>query len=332
MVVGLIVFVMLLMTGCLHEDEQQRSCWSLDIPVVSISSNGTATTRGVCVSSEEDVRRVFNDETESIAIQFASECKMIDVFRLMGHFSMNGTRKFYFTSINARPIAVLYSMPGDFIDIADWNTKIDGYVMDDTKFYKHDGLTELFIGIPDWYEPESNPCDDVYEKSIKYMELSAGPTNRAAQIFCDASVSTARFSNFLDAASESGYKCVFLSVFDGFNFDAVQYSCHKARSYSLAMQILCDPRKSVVFDKIAKCDDYESLQIVSFAAAAAALNRTDKSDAAFDGQLQLIAVEAANRLAIIKPDKARDVISILQKEFLIDVHLSQSQFIPDSAK
>ena len=88
--------------------------------------------------------------------------------------------------------------------------------MDNMRLFAWKNLFELSVERQDWIDYKDEPCTNVYLKASVLMgnvrEKQGG--NRVAKLFCAGSTRSERCLEFMAAAAENGYKCVFLSSFD----------------------------------------------------------------------------------------------------------------------
>lgn len=96
----------------------------------------------------------------------------------------------------------------------------------------------------------------------------------------------------------------------------------KERSYSIAMEILENPRQSDMHQRIESLEDIDALRIIVFAAASAAWDMEAGPDVAFDFTLHEMALAAIHRLFVLDSPKARDAIDGYKQVFCVDGSIS----------
>lgn len=205
---------MVLNGGCRYD----AFCRCSGVVLVQVKSNGVSMANGLPVDSVRSaklIRQASEPELHAILILEKGSC-VGDVFRVMGLFAMAGAPDFYMRTRLGTLMYVSYSIAEDRIDIVGEDCPVDGFVMDNARLFPWESLSEISVESHDWFDYKDEPCTNVYLKASALMgnvgEKRVG--NRVAKLFCAGSTHSERCLDFMAAASENGYKCVFLSSFD----------------------------------------------------------------------------------------------------------------------
>lgn len=94
-----------------------------------------------------------------------------------------------------------------------------------------------------------------------------------------------------------------------------QYQCPKEHSYAVAMQILCNPGASSIFDQIEECNDVVALRIIAFTASVAAWPMEEGLDVNFDNRLDDVFQVAMYKLFAIDSNESKEAIEYYKRAF-----------------
>lgn len=214
-VIGLAVLSSIMFIGGCRYDAVNRCS---DVVLVHVKPNGVAVANGLPVDSISSARLIRQtSESELHAILIPDKRSSVgDIFHVMGLFAAAGAPDFYMRTRLGTLMYVSYSMAEDRVDIVDEDSRVDEFVMDNMRLFAWKNLFELSVERQDWIDYKDEPCTNVYLKASVLMgnvrEKQGG--NRVAKLFCAGSTRSERCLEFMAAAAENGYKCVFLSSFD----------------------------------------------------------------------------------------------------------------------
>lgn len=96
---------------------------------------------------------------------------------------------------------------------------------------------------------------------------------------------------------------------------ATRRMCPKERSFSLAMELFCEPCTADVVDKINHCMDVDALRIMAFAAHAASWPMEAGPDVEFDDKMDYITFSVLARLFAIDSEAASQSIVFFKRSF-----------------
>ena len=204
----------MLIGGCRHGDFNYCS----GVVLVQVKSNGVSVANGRpvdSIGSAREIRHLSEPALHAILIPDKGSC-VGDIFHVMGLFSAAGAPDFYMRTRFGTLMYVSYSMAEDRVDIVDEDSRVDEFVMDNMRLFAWKNLVELSVERQDWIDYKDEPCTNVYLKASVLMdnvrEKQVG--SKVAKLFCAGSTRSERCLDFMAAAAENGYKCVFLSSFD----------------------------------------------------------------------------------------------------------------------
>lgn len=189
-----------------------------DVVLVQVKSNGVSVANGLpvdSISSAREIRHMSEPELHAVLIPENGSC-VRDIFYVMGLFAAAGAPDFYMRTRFGTLMYVSYSIAEDRTDIVDEGCQVDEFVMDGRRFFAWKDLSELSVERQDWIDYKDEPCTNVYLKASVLLGNARKKQvgNRVAKLFCAGSTSSERCLDFMAAAAENGYKCVFLSSFD----------------------------------------------------------------------------------------------------------------------
>ena len=214
-VVGLVVLSSIMLIGGCRYGAVDR-CG--DVVLVHMKPNGVAVANGLPVDSVRIARLIRQtSEPELHAILIPDKGSSVgDIFHVMGLFAAAGAPDFYMRTRLGTLMNVSYSIAEDRTDIVDEGCQVDEFVMDGIRFFAWKNLSELSVERQDWFDYKDAPCTNVYLKASALMANArkGRVCDRVAKLFCAGSTHSERCLDFMAAAAENGYKCVFLSSFD----------------------------------------------------------------------------------------------------------------------
>ena len=210
-----VLSIVLLVCACRNDTFDNSN----GVVLVHVKSNGASVANGLSVDSINrawEIRHMSKPELHTILIP-ENGSRVGDIFRVMGLFAAAGSPDFYMRTNLGTLMYISYSMAEDRIDLVGTDSQVDEFVMDNTRLFAWKNLSEISVESQDWLDYKCEPCTNVYLKASGLMDKvhkKQVGNGRVAKLFCAGSTHSERCLEFMAAAAENGYKCVFLSAFD----------------------------------------------------------------------------------------------------------------------